>query len=104
MITLNKNYYNAGGTRYVFVDGNTCDSMEKCYATLTMQLNIPDYFGNNLDALEEVLADLEWVEEGFILILVLNKKQLLKNNFDGLVDVLSSCDNERVEVVMLGDN
>jgi RNAse (barnase) inhibitor barstar len=98
-------YFSTNNERLVFIDGNTCDSLEKCYATLQQQLSIPDYFGHNLDALEEVLADAEWIEEEKIHILILNEKELLKNNDDkktAFLDVLKSNENKKIDITILG--
>ncbi len=73
-------YFSTNNERFVFIDGNTCDSVEKCYATLQQQLSIPDYFGHNLDALEEVLADIEWVQEEIVQIILLNEKEFVINS------------------------
>lgn len=103
----NLNYYSANDTRYVFIDGNTCDTMEKCYITIAQQLSMPDYFGYNLDALEEVLADLEWIEEEKIIIIILNGSALLGLEPDlkgGFLAILKASDNARVEVIGLPDN
>jgi RNAse (barnase) inhibitor barstar len=103
----NLNYYSADNIRYVFIDGNTCDTIEKCYITLAQQLSIPDYFGYNLDALEEVLADLEWIEEEKIIIIVLNSGALLDAEpdlKDDFLSILNTSDNVRVEVKGLPGN
>jgi RNAse (barnase) inhibitor barstar len=67
-----------------------------------VQLDIPDYFGHNLDALEEVLADLEWVTEN-VCIIILNHKALLSDAMDkkiDFLDILQQCENEKVQVVI----
>ncbi|HVZ96159.1 MAG TPA: barstar family protein, partial [Chitinophagaceae bacterium] len=73
------NFYTEGHIRYVFIDGSLCDTMEKIYATLKAQLSLPDYFGNNLDALSDVLSDLEWVKEKKVKLIIVNKDALLQN-------------------------
>ncbi|MEP7323368.1 MAG: barstar family protein [Saprospiraceae bacterium] len=102
MESNNIHYYSFDGTRYVFIDGNTCDTIEKCYITIAQQLSIPDYFGYNLDALEEVLADLEWIEEEKVILIVLNADGILQNESEvknDFLHVLRACDNARVEVI-----
>jgi hypothetical protein len=91
--------------RHVFIDGNTCDTIHKCYQTLQQQLEIPDYFGFNLDALEEVLSDLEWIPETGIRLLVLNTTALLSGETGKKAELLSifnNNDNKRLEIVYLG--
>ena len=63
IINLQKSYYTENNIRYIFIDGNTCKKINSCYTTLQQQLSLPLYFGNNLDALEEVLSDLDWITE-----------------------------------------
>jgi ribonuclease inhibitor len=99
-------YYTENNVRYAFIDGNTCDTIDKCYTTLQQQLSIPDYFGFNLDALEEVLADLEWVDQEKINIIIINKPALLQNDGpmkDAFLDILQKNDNDKVQIVYLGE-
>jgi RNAse (barnase) inhibitor barstar len=96
------NWYSANNIRYVLIDGNTCTRLTDCYTVLQQQLDIPDYFGKNLDALEEVLADLEWIPEEKIKITILHPAVLLAEEEDKKNDFLSimnTCENERVEVM-----
>lgn len=104
---IHNNYFSENNTRYVFLDGNACDQIGKCYDALQQQLSIPDYFGRNLDALEEVLADLEWIDEEKIKIIVSNQSVLLNNSntkIRGFLDVLNSSENEKIEIIYLADN
>jgi RNAse (barnase) inhibitor barstar len=102
MKSENISYYSADNIRYVFIDGNICDTIDKCYITLALQLSIPDYFGYNLDALEEVLADLEWIEEEKVILIVLNADGILQKEPDvknDFLEILRACDNVRVDVI-----
>ncbi len=97
-------YYTENNTRYVFIDGTICDTIDKCYTTLQLQLSIPDYFGHNLDALEEVLADLEWVTEEKVHLIVLNSTTLLQHDTatrDAFISILNSIDNNKIQVLYL---
>jgi RNAse (barnase) inhibitor barstar len=38
------------------------------YAVLKRELGLPDYFGENLDAFSDCLRDLNWVEQGVVLL------------------------------------
>lgn len=99
------NYYAENNTRYVFLDGNTCKQLDLCYATLQQQLSLPDYFGKNLDALDEVLADLDWIKEQKIKVIILNQDALLSNDLSKksiFLDILNSCKNEKLEIIYLG--
>jgi RNAse (barnase) inhibitor barstar len=99
---IETSYYAENSTRYVFIDGTTCDTIDKCYNTLQLQLSIPDYFGHNLDALEEVLADLEWVTEEKVLLIILSSITLLQNELshkDAFINILNSIDNKKIQVI-----
>ena len=99
-------YYSEKNIRFVFIDGNICRSIHQCYLTLQQQLSIPDYFGYNLDALEEVLGDLDWVEEEKVRIILLNSEHLLtdeKEKKTAFFDILNSCKNEKLEIIYLSE-
>src|ERR1700712_3091021 len=94
---LTTNYYAADDTRYVFIDGRACTNLDACFAILQEQLSIPDYFGKNLDALEEVLADLEWIDEEKIKIIVSHADSLLRSDTVKkkiFLEILHTADNE----------
>ena len=99
-------YYSEKNTRFVFVDGSICRIIQQCYQTLQQQLSIPHYFGHNLDALEEVLADLDWIEEEKVRIILLNSEHLLiddKEKKTAFFDILNSCKNEKLEIIYLSE-
>jgi RNAse (barnase) inhibitor barstar len=103
-IKIPEPYYAENNVRYVFLDGNSCTKIGECYKTLQQQLSIPDYFGYNLDALEEVLGDLDWIEEEKIRIILLNSNELLNDNKEEKIeflDILNSCKNEKMEIIYL---
>ena len=97
-------YFADDNIRYIFIDGKACKHIDDCYATLQQQLSLPDYFGNNLDALEEVLSDLDWIKEEKIRIIILNQSELLVNETnkkESFLDILNSCDNDKLEIIYL---
>jgi len=97
-------FYSEGNTRYVFIDGLLCDTMEKIYSTLKTQLSLPDYFGNNLDALSDVLNDLGWIKEKKVKMIVINKEALLKNEKSKLknfLSVLKDAGSKQLELVII---
>lgn len=104
ILHLNADYYAENETRFVFIDGNACTTLNDCYDTLSRQLSLPDYFGHNLDALEEVLEDLDWIEEKKVKIIFSNMASLLKNENkkEAFLDIFASVENEKVEVIFLG--
>ena len=97
-------YFSENNTRYVFIDGTICKQIDDCYKTLQLQLSLPDYFGNNLDALEEVLSDLEWIGEEKVKIIILSQPELLINDAnkkESFLDILNSCSNDKIEIIYL---
>jgi len=103
---LSSLYYIENDTRYVFLDGQYCKTMQQCYSSLQAQLSLPDYFGNNLDALEEVLNDLDWITERVIKIIILNSKKLLAEDIskkNAFIDILNSSENEKLQIIYLGE-
>lgn len=105
ILNIAENYYSENNIRYVFLDGLLCRNLNQCYDTLQEELSLPDYFGRNLDALEEVLADLEWIKEEKIKIIILNVEILLIYDLKwkkAFLDILHTSDNKKVEIIYLG--
>ena len=97
-------YYSENDTRYVFLDGLVCSTLATCYYILQQQLSLPDYFGSNLDALDEVLSDLDWIPEKKIKIIIANNDQLLNGEAHkrkDFLDTINSADNDKVEIIYL---
>jgi RNAse (barnase) inhibitor barstar len=52
------------------IKGRHCKTPVNLFAEFARALEFPDYFGHNWDALEECLADLEWLPaKGYILLI-----------------------------------
>ena len=52
------------------IKGRHCTTPANLFAEFAQVLEFPDYFGHNWDALEECLADLEWLPaKGYILLI-----------------------------------
>ena len=103
---LKEGYYAENNIRYVFIDGFACKEIGRCFTILQQQLSIPAYFGKNLDALEEVLEDLEWVKEEKIKIVISNSASLLEDDSpkkNSFLDVLHSSANDKIEIIYLAD-
>jgi hypothetical protein len=48
------------GTEIFYLDGQTIDNKKSFLAKIAEVMRFPEYFGNNWDALEDCLTDLEW--------------------------------------------
>ncbi|HSB45017.1 MAG TPA: barstar family protein [Nitrospira sp.] len=72
--------------------GSKCRTSAGLFAEFARALDFPDYFGHNWDALEECLADLEWLPaKGYVLILT-DAEQVLQDDeadYATLLEVLS---------------
>jgi RNAse (barnase) inhibitor barstar len=104
VIQLATGYYAENDTRYVFLDGKSCRNMEDCYDALQQQLSLPAYFGRNLDALEEVLDDLEWIKEKRIKIIISDLARLLQNEpakKENFLEILHAAENKKIEIIYL---
>ena len=71
------------------IDGEQVDTLEKFYQELIVQLKFPDSFGRNLDAFDEMINDLDWLEETTIC--------LVFKNYDNF---LSEENNEAREIIL----
>lgn len=102
---LSQLYFNTKKTRYAFIDGMACDTIDKAYQCMQDQLSLPDYFGKNLDSLDELLADLAWVKEKRVRLIISNLSQFLKGDEakkEAFLAVLNEQDNPKLQVVYLG--
>ena len=70
----------AGGIRVGEVDGAAVHSKQDLMEALSGALELPDYFGGNWDALEEVLRDLGWLEAKGHVVLVESGEELWKRD------------------------
>ena len=50
-------------TLVAIIDGEHTDTLEKFYSSIASQLKFPGNFGNNFDAFDEMINDLDWLEE-----------------------------------------
>ncbi|HEY6084511.1 MAG TPA: barstar family protein [Nitrospira sp.] len=58
------------GFSMTVLKGSKCRSAAGLFAEFARALEFPEYFGHNWDALEECLADLEWLPaKGYVLVL-----------------------------------
>lgn len=74
------------------IKGAKCKTPATLFAEFAKVMELPDYFGHNWDALEECLADLEWMPaKGYVLLLT-DAEQILsqdEEDYATLLEVLS---------------
>ncbi|MCC6752570.1 MAG: barstar family protein [Saprospiraceae bacterium] len=70
------------------IDGSCCKTMADLYSSLALKLSFPEYFGNNLDALYDVLLDLSWIEQDRVIIFIDHFEKLLSESPETLPEFL----------------
>jgi ribonuclease inhibitor len=63
----------------VALDGEVLPSIDSFYACLKKELSLPDYFGNNLDALADCITDLSHLTQKEISIVLHHQEAFLKD-------------------------
>jgi RNAse (barnase) inhibitor barstar len=86
--------------------GQNMETIKAFYDELAAVLQFPLYFGRNWDALDECLADLEWLPaEGYVLIFA-DSPSILKSadakDIEGFLSLLSRSSNDWAEGSSLG--
>ena len=62
------------------IKGRHCKTPANLFAEFARALKFPDYFGHNWDALEECLADLEWLPAKGYILLITDASHVLPND------------------------
>jgi len=62
------------------IKGSHCKTPAKLFVEFAQALEFPDYFGHNWDALEECLADLEWLPAKGYILLITDAECVLPDN------------------------
>lgn len=91
-------------TYFGFIREDNITDIETFYEEISKALSFPDYFGRNLDALEDMLNDLEWIPFQHVFLIMRNTNSLsiiLDNNYEAIIDILSSTMNEKLEILMV---
>ena len=74
------------------VQGKKCRTPAGLFNEFARALEFPDYFGHNWDALEECLADLEWLPAKGYVVLIADALSVIPDNdeeYETLLEVLS---------------
>lgn len=74
------------------IDGKKCRTSASLFNEFAKVLSFPDYFGHNWDALEECLADLEWLPAKGYILLMTEAQAILpddEEDYETLLEVLS---------------
>ncbi|MBK7244505.1 MAG: barstar family protein [Saprospiraceae bacterium] len=77
---------------YAHLDGADCPTSLALHQQLKQIFELPEYFGDNMDALYDCLLDLEWIVEDNVILVIEHPDQLLieheENDPDLISDVL----------------
>jgi RNAse (barnase) inhibitor barstar len=65
------------GTLIAVLDGQGIDTMSQFFTTIAKQLELPSYFGKNLDALYDCLCDFSWTD--------VSNVQIVFKNYDSFL-------------------
>lgn len=87
-------------TIFVIIDGSHLYTTEDLYRTLAETLSFPDYFGQNLDALYDMLTDLAWLPYENIYVIIKNADMFfstLPELYDELEEIFKNALEEQTE-------
>lgn len=93
----------ASDTYIAVLDGRKMKSLSEFYKVLSEALQFPDYFGENLDALDELLYDIDWIPNQFVLLVIHHHHAFLDNDIQKkaeILQLLEEIDNPCFEVCM----
>ena len=74
------------------IQGKKCGTPSSLFGEFARALDFPDYFGHNWDALEECLADFEWLPAKGYILLITDAQAVLpddEDEYETLLEVLS---------------
>jgi RNAse (barnase) inhibitor barstar len=76
------------------IDSRTCTTLKDFYETLAKKMYFPDYFGFNMDSLDEILSDLSWIEDERLALYFTHTEHFLINerNDDKVLSILDMID------------
>ncbi len=74
------------------IQGKKCSTPAGLFTEFARALSFPDYFGHNWDAMEECLADLEWLPAKGYVLLITDAQAVLptdEDEYETLLEILS---------------
>ncbi|MCU7829566.1 MAG: barstar family protein [Candidatus Thiodiazotropha sp. (ex Myrtea sp. 'scaly one' KF741663)] len=104
---LKKKYGEQVKKNYFVLNGNKMHDFDGLFTEFSIGLKFPDYFGRNFNALDECMADLEWLNLNTYIIFIKNASEILEKNtnrdFDALIKLLDNVAYEWSKPVKLGE-
>lgn len=74
------------------INGKKCSTPSGLFTEFARALDFPDYFGHNWDAMEECLADLEWLPAKGYILLITDAQAVLaadEDEYETFIEILS---------------
>lgn len=68
------------GSLFILIHGTNLTSSADIFQVFFETLQLPDYFGHNLDALFDMLSDLSWLPYHQVFVIVKNNVPFFENN------------------------
>jgi len=85
----------------VRIDGAKTPTLKKFYRKMLVRLKFPDYFGDNLDALADMLCDLSWLEESQVRLYIKNPQDFLsgekKSRKNAVLEIFAEAASNQME-------
>lgn len=94
---------NHANTYIALLNGSLAKDRASFYAQINTAFQMPDYFGNNLDALNDALHDLCWIDHSHLFLIIINSNELLQDMpeyKDQFISLLNDLENENFEVMI----
>jgi RNAse (barnase) inhibitor barstar len=106
LYTLYRHHFvsDASQTFVAVIDGKRIPTLDDFYPIISKALQFPDYFGENLDALDEMLHQLDWIEQPHVLLLIINSLDFLITEHvrrDAVLSLFRRVQNPDFEVCLL---
>lgn len=71
------NYLDSGDYYIAAIDGNRCKDIKSFLIEIGRAFSFPEYYGENLDALDDCLNDLDWIEKDNYVLVINNYESFL---------------------------
>ena len=87
--------------RVARIDGAKTKTLKRFYKKLAKKLEFPDFFGGNLDALQDMLCDLSWLKETHVLLYIKNPEAFLskekKSKKNAVLEIFAEAASNQIE-------
>jgi RNAse (barnase) inhibitor barstar len=68
-----------GDAAVIEIDSKSCMTLKDFYEVIAKKMYFPDYFGFNMDSLDELLNDLSWIEDARLALYFTHTEHFLIN-------------------------